>query len=88
MIHIGKKIERVIREQGCSVTWFAGQLGFTRVTAYNIFHRPDIDTDLLFRISALLRYNFFENFSEDFQKSISDDSLLFADNILSELDNV
>ena len=88
MIHIGKKIERVIHEQGCSVTWFAAQLGFTRVTAYNIFRRTDIDTDLLFRISALLRYNFFENFSEDFQKSISDDSLLFADNILSELDNV
>ena len=56
-------------------------LVFTRVTAYNIFHRTDIDTDLLFRISALLRYNFFEYFLEDFQKSTSDDILLFDDDL-------
>jgi len=86
MIHIGKKIERVIHEQGCSVTWFAAQLGFTRVTAYNIFRRTDIDTDLLFRISALLRYNFFEYFSEDFKKSTSDDILLFDDDLFSVKD--
>jgi hypothetical protein len=32
MIHIGKEIEKAIRNQGKSVTWFAAQLDCTRVT--------------------------------------------------------
>lgn len=69
MIHIGKNIERVIHEQGRSVSWFADRLGCSRVTVYSIFRHASIDTALLHKISLLLGHNFFEDCSEDFNKS-------------------
>jgi hypothetical protein len=67
MIHIGNNIERVIHEQGRSISWFANQLGCSRVTVYHIFRHASIDTSLLHKISVLLGHNFFEDYSDDFK---------------------
>ncbi len=59
-IHIGKHIELVLRQQGRSISWFAGQICCERTNVYSIFRRESIDTDLLLRISKCLDYNFFK----------------------------
>lgn len=71
MKHIGNFIENTIHNQGRSVTWFAEQLGCTRVTVYNIFRRASIETEMLYKISKILQYNFFEKYSSDFKRSMA-----------------
>lgn len=64
MIHIGQRIEQKLRDQGRTVTWFAKRLCCTRSNVYKIFSKESIDTALLWRISAVLGYNFFHELSE------------------------
>lgn len=61
-IHIGKTIERELRKQGRSVSWFAKQICCERTNVYSIFKRTSIDTELLLRISTVLSYDFFEEY--------------------------
>ena len=69
MIHAGKLIRKVLDEQGRTVVWFAKQLSYTRTNVYKIFEKKSIDTDVLFRISRLLQYDFFKHFSNDVEKN-------------------
>lgn len=62
--HIGKKIQKTIIEQGRSVKWLSNQLGCSRDNVYKIYQRQFIDTDLLFKISMTLDYDFFADYSE------------------------
>ena len=63
-IHIGKSIEKVLREQGRSVSWFAKQICCERTNVYSIFNRDSIDTGLLMRISIVLSHDFFKEYRE------------------------
>lgn len=63
MIHVGRLIERELHEQGRTVTWFAAQLCCTRPNVYKIFSKESIDTYLLWRISRVLRHDFFRDLS-------------------------
>lgn len=63
MIHIGKLIERTLHDQGRTVTWFAAQLCCTRPNIYKIFAKENIDLHLLWRISAILGHDFFQDIS-------------------------
>lgn len=58
-IHIGQAIESVLREQGRSASWLAGQLHCDRTNVYKIFKRASIDTVLLQRIADALDFDFF-----------------------------
>ncbi|MBQ3688233.1 MAG: XRE family transcriptional regulator [Bacteroidales bacterium] len=69
---IGEKIKAVVKEQGRSVSWLAGQLNCHRVNIYDIYERQNIDTELLLRISVALRYNFFAFYTEIFQGKVND----------------
>lgn len=62
-LHIGEKIREKLDEQGHCVKWFSDKLGFCRDNVYKIFHRKYIDTDLLLKISQLLDYDFFAEYS-------------------------
>ena len=62
-LHIGKIVEKKLREQGRSPSWLARQLHCDRTNIYKIFKRESIDTNLLQRISAALDYDFFHLFS-------------------------
>lgn len=59
-IHIGQVIKQKLDESQLSVTDFANRIHRTRSTVYDIFTRKSIDTDLLLKISEVLRYNFLE----------------------------
>lgn len=63
-LSIGKIIEGELRSQERSVVWFANKLGCERTNVYKIFQRTSIDTALLFKISAILKRNFFDCYSE------------------------
>lgn len=63
---IGAHIRRQLKEKGISVKDFADALGIQRPNAYRIFGQRSIDTELLLRISAYLRYDFFRDYSERF----------------------
>lgn len=69
-MHIGNRVQQVLREQERSVTWFAEKLCYTRSNAYKIFERSSIDTFLLQRISKILNHNFFEDLSEELSKPV------------------
>ncbi|MFR9603416.1 MAG: hypothetical protein SNG02_06045 [Rikenellaceae bacterium] len=63
MTHIGKIIEAELKRQRRSVTWLAQQLYCDRTNVYSIFKRQSLDTKLLFRISLLLKCDFFKEYS-------------------------
>lgn len=62
-ILIGRLIESELHRQERTTVWFARKLGCNRTNAYKIFRRESIDTELLFRISQILQYNFFDVYS-------------------------
>jgi hypothetical protein len=72
-MHIGKKIETVVRSQGRSVSWLAAQIPCDRSNIYNIFKRDTIDVKLLMRLSVILGYNFLDDLSREME---SDSSVL------------
>lgn len=67
MVHIGKLIKNELQRQGRSVSWFAEQLYCDRTNVYDIFKRQSIDTELLVRISLILKYNFFHFYFKDYE---------------------
>lgn len=67
-IHIGHIIQEELRAQGRTVTWLARQLNIDRRVCYRIFDSYSIDTHLLFRISQLVKRNFFEEYSREYEE--------------------
>ncbi len=65
--HIGKQIKTVLENKGLSVTEFAKRINKSRENCYSIFARKTIDTGLLVKISSVLEYDFFEQFSKNSQ---------------------
>lgn len=66
-ISIGQSIRAEFERQGHSVVWFAQQLCCDRTNIYRIFSRESIDTELLMRISIVLKYNFFADLSANIE---------------------
>lgn len=71
MIHIGKKINEVIKTKGVTIASVRTTLGISRQNMDNIFHRESIDTELLLSISLHLKHDFFSYYSETIQQSSS-----------------
>lgn len=67
MVHIGKMIREVFNRlpKGYNIGWFARELNCNRSNVYDIFNRPAIDTELLRRISLILRHDFFRDLSDN-----------------------
>ena len=61
MIHIGQKIREIFETKGISVVEFAKRINTSRENVYGIFKRKTIDVELLFHISEVLEYNFFQD---------------------------
>lgn len=66
-MHIGNKIQEVIRERGMSVPAFASAIHCTRGNVYKILGKSSIDTELLLKISEVLEYDFFKEYSSCIQ---------------------
>ena len=67
-MNIGRSIREVMKKRGMSATRLAKEIPCERTNVYNIFSRKDISTKLLWRISEVLEYNFFEDFSKEYIK--------------------
>ncbi len=60
MIHIGQKIEEIVRTKRFPIVEFARKINTTRNNVYNIFSRESIDTELLRKIGDILEFDFFQ----------------------------
>ncbi len=65
MIDIGSEIKSVFESTEHTVAWFAKKLNCDRSNVYDIFARKSIDTELLFKISEILHFNFFALFQPE-----------------------
>ena len=67
-MNIGEKIREVMKMRGLTATQLAREIPCERTNVYNVFGRKDISTKLLWRISEVLNYNFFEDFHKEFKE--------------------
>lgn len=63
--HVGNIIRDFLDKKPRSLTviWLADQLHCHRRNIYDILSRPSIDVDLLFRLSQILKHDFFADLS-------------------------
>ena len=66
-IHIGNIIKEELRKQERTISWFARKLYCDRSNVYDIFKRESVDTELLLRISLILKRNFFLLYIDEFE---------------------
>ena len=60
MVNIGEKIKEQLVIKKMSVADFAKKINTDRNNAYHIFKRRSIDTELLFKVSVTLNFDFFQ----------------------------
>ena len=68
MIHIGHCIREQLEKQGRSTVWLARELGCHRTNLYKIYERPSIDVSVLFRISRIMQFDFFQCYSDELKQ--------------------
>lgn len=71
MIHIGRLIRAELTRQERTVAWFALKINCDRTNVYKIFQRTNLDTELLFRISLVLNYDFFAVLSRCLREGVN-----------------
>lgn len=69
-MHIGSIIKERLKEEGKSVVWLSRELGCHRTNIYNLFDKYSIDTQILQRISIVMRYNFFDIYQKETEEKI------------------
>lgn len=72
-MHIGRLIKKQMETQGKTTSWLARELSYCRTNVYKIYDKKSIDTDLLLRISSLLKYDFFELYSEKIRRNVANE---------------
>lgn len=71
-MHIGNILRERLKQDGKSVVWLARELGCHRTNIYNLFDKYSIDTQLLERISIIMRYNFFDLYKQETEEKMND----------------
>ena len=56
---IGELAKEELMAQERTITWFARKLCIDRSNVYRLFQKNSVDTDLLMRISLVLKKDFF-----------------------------
>jgi len=84
MIHIGKEVKLMLKRRKVKIVDFAKEINTNRNNVYNIFERESLDTQLLLRISQVLRFDFFSIYSADLMEQ---DSNKDADDISIPYEN-
>jgi hypothetical protein len=69
MVPIGKLIQMKLGEQNRSVVWLARRIPCSRTNTYKIFAKNSLDTYMLYRISQILEFDFFQYYSEELKKA-------------------
>lgn len=73
-IFIGEEIKKVVKERNVTVSWLARELGCHRTNIYRIFDSASVDSDVLFRLSIILKFNFFDLYSNQIIQKIDADT--------------
>lgn len=68
MVTIGKLIQEKLEEKGKTVTWLSKEVPCSRTNIYKIFNKNSLDTDMLYRISKILNFDFFQYYSRSLDK--------------------
>lgn len=71
-IHIGRLIHQVLSQQRYTASWLAKRLYCDRTNIYKIFHKSNIDCELLLKISEALSHNFFEYYTRQYEDYIKE----------------
>ncbi len=71
--HLGEKIFEVFNNTKYSVNEFADLIGCKRTNIYSIFQRKSLDTNLLVKISEVLRHDFFQYYTITSKKKCNQD---------------
>lgn len=69
-IHIGKLIQAQLKADKRSVGWLSREIGCTRNHVYKIFSKSSLDSDLIFRISKAMNFNFFQYYTAAFLENL------------------
>ena len=65
-IHIGHLIREQLKTDQRSASWLAREIGCSRNHVYKIFSKSSLDSDLIFRISKAMNFNFFQYYTAEF----------------------
>jgi hypothetical protein len=69
-IHIGHLIQEQLKVDQHSVGWLSREIGCTRNHVYKIFSKSSLDSDLIFRISKAMNFNFFQYYTAAFLENL------------------
>ena len=67
-IHIGNEILKILNVQKRSISWLAYEIDYDQSNLNKQLKNPNINTEMLQRISAVLGVDFFEYFSQSLLK--------------------
>ena len=70
-MHIGNKIFEEVKKKKKTTVWLAKELSCDRTNVYRIYEKSSIDLSLLMRISNILKFNFFELLSEEYDNTLN-----------------
>lgn len=65
VIHIGAEIRKKLKSKKRSVVWFSSMLPCTRTNVYKLFKKTNVDTQTLYRVSQVLEFDFFKEYSKE-----------------------
>ena len=69
-IHIGHLIREQLKADQRSASWLAREIGCSRNHVYKIFNKSTVESELLFRISKAMNFNFFQYYTAAFLESM------------------
>lgn len=72
-VHIGQIIQEKLNTSGLTVSEFAEKIHLSRPAVYQMFKKQSIDTDLLIRISILLKENFFKSIYQEVEQYLQNE---------------
>ncbi len=73
-IFIGDEIKKKVKERKMTVARLSRELGCHRTNIYRIFDSASVDSDVLFRLSIILKFNFFDLYSNQIIQKIDADT--------------
>lgn len=68
-INIGEEIKKEMDNQKIGATMMAQKIDTNRKRIYRIFAKNSIDTDMLFKVSKVLKHDFFKLYSDKLSES-------------------
>jgi len=68
-VHIGSIVAKALREQNLSPRQLASELCYARGSVYKLLSKQSLDTELLIRISKLLKHNLLRDLSDAIEEN-------------------